>query len=169
MQSGLPNSKNDTCSGGAALEAVNVNGAVHYILYEYYTRTPTATGDQSVVMSLDGPLPGRCDDLLIDYDFGPSSGVVTSIYGWTPSAADACANPLGSGSWGGGTISASLVQTASGANPELTPATANADTFGEFAIDLTAAGVLPADRCATFTTFTSATASVMRQRSTTGR
>ena len=152
VQSGLPNSKNDTCSGGAALEAVNVNGAVHYILYEYYTRTPTATGDQSVVMSLDGPLPGRCDDLLIDYDFGPSSGVVTSIYGWTPSAADACANPLGSGSWGGGTISASLVQTASGANPELTPATANADTFGEFAIDLTAAGVLPADRCATFTT-----------------
>jgi hypothetical protein len=75
VQAGLPNSKNDICSGGAAVEAVNVNGAVHYILYQYYTRTPSATGDQSVVMSLEGPLPGRCDDLLIDYNFGPSSGL----------------------------------------------------------------------------------------------
>ena len=153
VQSGLPNSKNDICSGGAALEAVNVNGAVHYILYEYYTRTPSATGDQSVVMSLEGPLAGRCDDLLIDYNFGPSSGLVTTLYRWTPTAGDACANPLGAGSWGGASVvSGTLVQTASGPNPELSPATANADTFGEFAIDLTASGVLPADRCATFTT-----------------
>jgi len=153
VQAGLPNSKNDICSGGAAVEAVNVNGAVHYILYQYYTRTPSATGDQSVVMSLEGPLPGRCDDLLIDYNFGPSSGLVTSLYRWTPSAADACANPLGAGSWGNATVVAGgLVQTASGANPELTPATANPSTFGEFAIDLTGAGVLPDNRCVTFTT-----------------
>jgi hypothetical protein len=104
-------------------------------------------------MSLEGPLPGRCDDLLIDYNFGPSSGLVTSLYRWTPSAPDACANPLGAGSWGNATVVAGgLVQTASGANPELTPATANPSTFGEFAIDLTGAGVLPDNRCVTFTT-----------------
>ena len=40
VQVGLPNSKNDICSGGAAVEAVNVNGAVHFLLYQYYTRTP---------------------------------------------------------------------------------------------------------------------------------
>jgi len=153
VQAGLPNSKNDICSGGAAVEAVNVNGAVHYMLYQYYTRTPSATGDQSVVMSLNGPLPGRCDDLLLDYNFGPSSGLVTTLYRWTPQVADACANPLGAGSWGNASVvSSGLVQTASGANTELTPATANPSTFGEFAIDLTAAGVLPDNRCVTFTT-----------------
>ncbi len=153
VQAGLPNSKNDICSGGAAAEAVNVNGAVHYLLYQYYTRSPSATGDQSVVTSLNGPLPGRCDDLLIDYNFGPSSGLVTTLYRWTPTVADACANTLGSGSWGGATVlSAGFVQTASGANPELNPATANPSTFGEFAIDLTAAGVMPENRCVTFTT-----------------
>jgi len=153
VQAGLPNSKNDICSGGAAVEAVNVNGAVHYLLYQYYTRTPSATGDQSVVMSLNGPLPGRCDDLLIDYNFGPSSGLVTTLYHWTPTAGDACANALGAGSWGGGTVvGAGFVQTASGPNPELNPDTANPSTMGEFAIDLTASGVLPENHCATFTT-----------------
>jgi uncharacterized repeat protein (TIGR01451 family) len=152
VQVGLPNSKNDICSAGAALEAVNVSGTVHYILYQYYTRTPSATGDQSVVMSLNGPLPGRCDDVLIDYNFGPSSGVVTTAYRWTPTAGDACADPLGAGSWGGSTVASALVQTATGPNPELDPATANPSTFGEFAIDLTASNVLPSDRCVTFTT-----------------
>lgn len=152
VQAGLPNSKNDICSGGAALEAVNVNGAVHYVLYQYYTRTPSATGDQSVVLSLNGPLPGRCDDVLLDFNFGPSSGVVTTADRWLPTAADACANPLGAGSWTGTTIAGSVVDTATGPNPELDAATANPSTLGEFAIDLTAAGILPQDRCLTFTT-----------------
>src|SRR3954454_943496 len=152
VQAGLPNSKNDICSGGAALEAINVNGAVHYLIYQYYTRTPDATGDQSVVLSLNGPLPGRCDDVLLDFNFGPSSGVVTTLYRWTPTAADACANALGAGSWGGTTIAGNLVQSATGANPELDPANANASTMGEFAVDLTAAGIMPENKCAAFTT-----------------
>src|SRR4051812_43481717 len=152
VQAGLPNSKNDICSGGAALEAINVNGAVHYLIYQYYTRTPSATGDQSVVLSLNGPLPGRCDDVLLDFNFGPSSGVVTTLYRWTPTAADACANVLGAGSWGGTTIAGNLVQSATGPNPELDTANANAATMGEFAVDLTAAGILPENKCVSFTT-----------------
>ena len=74
---------------------VNVNGAVALIRYEYYTRTPSATGDQSVVMSNEGPLAGRCDDLLIDYNFGPSSGSVTTLYRWTRNCRRRMCRPAG--------------------------------------------------------------------------
>ena len=41
------NNKDDLCSGGSAIEVVNVNGQYQYVLYSYWARSATATGDMS--------------------------------------------------------------------------------------------------------------------------
>jgi uncharacterized repeat protein (TIGR01451 family) len=147
---GNPTKKGDLCTGAAAAEVIDVDGDIHYILYQYWTREPTATGDVSMFQILEGPRPGRCDDRLLESNYNSSGQPNTtfSVYSWEPTSGPGnCTDPRGSGTWTRAGITG--VQTV-GANTDKGVA-AHSDTFGESAIDLTANGIIPSDTCVTFT------------------
>lgn len=132
--------KTDICEFGAAYEIVDVDGAYHFVLYGYAARSATATGDQSLFFLLDRP-DGQVGDIILEYDFDPSGSSTVVEHRWSGSA------------WVASTLSAG-VQNAVGANPF--EAGANAETFVEFAIDLTANDIFPpivggVEQCVTFT------------------
>ena len=149
--SGKPNEKSDICSSAAAIEVVNVDGDYHYIYYSMWTRSPEGSGDLSVYSVLEGPVAGRSDDRLIEFDYNPNDGTATvRVLRWSGTA------------W---VITQALNNTmfayAIGSNTETQDgglANANTATFGEFAVNLTTAGVLPPDECNTF----SATSAITR-------
>ncbi|WP_345439734.1 hypothetical protein [Microbacterium gilvum] len=131
----FPNKKSDLCSAGGAYEIVDVDGQQHVMLYQYWTRAPEGTGDLSINYSFAGGAAGRAGDILIQFNVNPNGS--TNVIGMA---------------WNG----VSWVQTGSfafqallGPNPDI--AGSIGDTFGEFAIDLTASGILPATGCVTFT------------------
>ncbi|NHI16433.1 DUF11 domain-containing protein [Microbacterium excoecariae] len=132
-----PNKKSDLCDSGAAYEIVDVNGQPHVILYEYWTRAPEGTGDLSVDFLFEGGPAGRAGDRLLHFDYNPNTENASVVgLAWNGSA------------W---VASGGLVfEAAVGTNPDF--AGSQDSTFGEFAVDLTASGFLPADECATFTT-----------------
>lgn len=148
---GKPNEKGDLCSTAAAIEVVNVDGEYHYLYYSMWTRSPDGTGDLSVYSMLAGPLAGRSDDRLIEFDYNPSAGdAVVRVLSWNGSVWYET-NALGSTDFA----------YALGRNTQAVDggtATANHPTFGEYVVNLTTADVLPPDECNTFT----ATSSVSR-------
>ena len=123
-----PLGKGDSCSGAAAVEIVNVitdsgpdagDEQIHYILYNYWTRTFDATGDMTVFQILRGPQEFnpdtvapvlgvdpeyRCDDFLVAFNYEPNNSSVTvESLGWKPTGSGAppytnaqCAGP---GTW----------------------------------------------------------------------
>ncbi|MFF2272499.1 collagen binding domain-containing protein [Agromyces sp. NPDC058136] len=127
------NAKGDACTGGSAYELVNVGGVEHMIFYAYWTRL-SGNGDMTSYQVLEGPNPGRGDDFLIEFNYDPSGNPKTDInlLGWNGS------------SWvdTGTTV---YFQAAVGANTDTNSSAGDNDTFGEFAIDLTASGLLPTD------------------------
>ncbi|MEI2765233.1 MAG: LPXTG cell wall anchor domain-containing protein [Dermatophilaceae bacterium] len=139
------NTKDDLCSGGSAIEVVDVNGQYQYVYYSYWARSASATGDMSVFTLLQGPASGRTDDKLISFDYNSAGGgsITVTVYTWNGA------------SWvSAGTLPATQFQSAVGAN--VSPATggsagANGQTFGEFAVNLTTSGILPETTCQTFT------------------
>jgi prealbumin domain-containing protein len=146
-----PNDKGNLCSGGYAVEAVTApDGQRHHILYAYWTRR-TDNAAVSVYELFEGPDAGRCDDLLLQAMFPAGT---TQFLTWTPEAGDDCANPLGSGSWGaaGRTIDFAFAMGERTEGP--TAGGQQGNTFAEYAIDLTAAGLFGEDSCATFTVST---------------
>ncbi|WP_433676300.1 hypothetical protein [Microbacterium gorillae] len=126
------NNKADLCASGAAYEIVRVDGQQHIILYQYWTRSPDGTGDLTIYQVLEGPLPGRSDDYLIQFDYDSSGGGSISISAL---------------SWNGSgwvvNVAGVYYQAAYGQ----VAATDQTGTFGEMAIDLTASGLLPEDEC----------------------
>ncbi|WP_350347367.1 DUF5979 domain-containing protein [Agromyces sp. G08B096] len=133
-----PNAKGDGCTTASAYEIVDVGGTPHIILYQYWTRLQ-GLGDMTTYQVLAGPNPGSFDDdYLIEFNY-QSSGAQTllRVLDWDGNSWE----PLG------GSIP---YQAAVGTNTD-TPATGNDATFGELAIDLTAAGVLGSGTCKTFT------------------
>ncbi|MFT5135782.1 MAG: hypothetical protein ACI8XV_000808, partial [Arenicella sp.] len=160
------NNKADACSGGAALEVVNIKSAghfpasgdpefeqIHYVLYNYWTRSFDSTGDMTVYQILRGPIkdliPGgaeyRCDDRLIEFNYDPSGTAVTiTSLGWLGDGG--ALDCEGSGSWVNTGVAVGVGATGGNVDPaDLGQATAIEDTFGESAIDLTASGILPED------------------------
>jgi hypothetical protein len=97
------NNKGDACTGAAAYEIVRVTGPGydqdHTILYQYWTRSFDATGDMSVFQILDGPLPGRCDDRLIGFDYNANVQNIASYTAYVWQAADCPGAGTGAGSW----------------------------------------------------------------------
>ncbi len=138
------NNKDDLCSGGSAIEVVNVNGQYQYVLYSYWARSATATGDMSAFTLLQGPVAGRGDDKLVSFDYNSAGGgsVTVTVYTWN-----------GTGWVPAGTLPTTQFQSAIG--PNVSPATggspgANGETFGEFAVNLTTSGILSDNTCQTF-------------------
>lgn len=146
------NDKGNMCSTGAAYEVVvDAQGARHAILYSYWTRL-VGNGSLSLLQNLEGPAAGRCDDVLVVFDYEANLGTVTVHFRrWTPNANDGCANPNGAGQWlpTGQPIDFAY---AVGVRTEGPMPVGNQPqaTFGEFAVDLTTAGLFNPDSCTTF-------------------
>ena len=164
------NNKADACSGAAAVEAVNIKSAgdfptsgdasfeqLHYVLYNYWTRSFDASGDMTVYQVLRGPTDHevaggpeyRCDDILIEFDYDPSgTGVTITSLEWIPDTVGDCE---GDGEWVDSGVAVGVGATGFNTDPADEGAGGgNDDTFGESAIDLTASLILPEDECVTF-------------------
>ncbi|MGU3645637.1 hypothetical protein ACLBXX_11765 [Microbacterium sp. C23T] len=146
------NDKGNMCSTGSAYEVVvDAQGARHAILYSYWTRL-VGNGSLSLLQNLEGPAAGRCDDVLVVFDYESNLGTVTVHFRrWTPNANDGCANPNGAGQWLP-TGQAVDFAWAVGVRTEGPLPVGNQPqaTFGEFAVDLTTAGLFNPDACTTF-------------------
>lgn len=149
------NDKDNICSSAAAYEIVtDAEGVQHAILYTYWTRF-TGNGDMSTIQLLEGPLAGRCDDVLVDFDYDSSAAsLAVSFRRWTPTAGDDCANPNGAGEW---LLTGEPVDFdwSTGIRTEGPPLDNQPQTtFGEFAVDLTTAGLFSPESCSAFTAST---------------
>ncbi|MFD7307500.1 hypothetical protein [Promicromonospora sp. NPDC059942] len=144
-----PNAKGDLCSTGYGVEIVtDAAGSRHAILYGYWTRY-VGNGEVSIFQSLEGPEPGRCDDVLLEFDYA-ASGTTAVVERWTPAAGDGCADPLGAGTWIRQPGTADFDWSV-GVRTEGPPLTNQPqETFGEFAIDLSSAGLFSPEACSTF-------------------
>ncbi|KAF2414481.1 hypothetical protein B1729_04400 [Microbacterium sp. B35-04] len=150
------NEKGDICSTGSAYEVVTDDqGRRHAILYAYWTRL-VGNGSLSLLQSLEGPAAGRCDDILVVFDYESNLGTVTVHFRrWTPTANDACANPNGPGQWVDTGQPVDFAWSV-GVRTEGPLPVGNQPqaTFGEFAVDLTTAGLFDPSACSSFSVST---------------
>ncbi|GAA5197092.1 prealbumin-like fold domain-containing protein [Microbacterium jejuense] len=152
------NAKGDLCSTASAYEVVaDAQGVRHAVLYSYWTRA-VGNGSLSVLQVLEGAAVGRCDDVMVVFDYDSSTSTATMhTRAWVPSAGDACANPNGTGAW---VSTGRVIETAwaVGVRAEGPPlGNQSQATFGEFAVDLTAAGLLSPTQCSSFRVTTALT------------
>lgn len=150
---GATNAKSDGCTGASAYEIVDVTAGgedqLHYILYQYWTRL-SGNGDMTTYQIIAGPDAGRCDDYLLQFDYDSAGGGSTSFS--TLSWNGGCAAGA-SGTWAVQTGPSNMPAAgAVGSGQDSPPSTGEPETFGESAIDLTAAGVMPEDECVSYTT-----------------
>jgi hypothetical protein len=121
------NGKDDICQGFIAWQPVEVpSGGVtstHFVLYGGWQRQLSQTGDMSFFIPLIGG-PTKSNVTLVEFDFNPPATTIVSLLRWNGTAWVSTATP------------ANAFDGAVG--PAVAP------SFGEFAIDLTAAGVIPA-------------------------
>ena len=152
IQSGNVLTKGDVCAVRRAWELVLVpqdptdpaaGGQYHYISYLAWSRV-TTNGEINVLIPLLGTDPNsQFDDVIVDYDFVDNTQTTTlSFLRWNGSTW--VENPLPAGTY--------EAVTAEGVTDPAVPAPQGTNlTFGEYAIDLTAAGLLPEfGPCATF-------------------
>jgi Prealbumin-like fold domain len=161
----IPNSKADLGNFYLTSETVSVSGQDHVMMYLGWTRVNTSgttnfdfeinqaaqpdlttPGPKTLVRTGDGAGPGG-DDILINYDFqGGAQTPTLAIRTWTGtdwSSATPIVAPVGEAEVNRVALANPLAQPPS-------PANAPAFTFGEAAIDLTAAGVIDPDECTGF-------------------
>ncbi|GHF25160.1 DUF11 domain-containing protein [Pseudolysinimonas yzui] len=144
------NNKADGCSSGSAYEVVTDDDDVeHHVLYQYWTRLE-GNGDMSTYQILDGGSTGRCDDILVEFNYvssGPST--VVNILEWTPTTANDC----GASSPGAWTVlQANFPHAAAvGVRVEGPGLPGEPETFGEIAVDLTSNALFDEDACTAFT------------------
>ena len=147
--------KGDLCRTASANEVVvDAEGVRHAVLYTYWTRL-VGNGSLSVLQLLEGPAPGRCDDVLVVFDYESNLGtVLVHFRRWVPAAGDDCADPNGAGEWGRDGRSGRL--RLGGRCPAEGPVLGNQPqaTFGEYAVDLTTAGLFSPEECTTFSVST---------------
>jgi hypothetical protein len=148
---------------------------LNYIYYGFLARRPDATGDSSVYIVLEGPesadlgcgtnnIPNRVDDLMIQFDYDPQRGTTVRTYSWGVVQGNKCEwienNEFAGGNVFEFTTGKNNFIGPSGYGQPFPPTTLNGgqprtdvgdDTFYEFAINLTAAGIVPENRCVNFT------------------
>ena len=138
------NAKANGCSSGSAYEIVDVAGVDHYILYQYWSRLD-GNGDMSTYQLLEGPAAGRCDDILVEFNYD-SAGDTTEVnlLGWNGDCAVG-----GDGTWE--VLEADVAHDAAvGVRVEGPDLPAEPETFGEIAVDLTAGGLFDGEGCTGF-------------------
>lgn len=135
--------KADISSIASAYEIVTVDGEDHVILYQAWWRQ-CAIGEMATYQVLEGPLPGRADDHLIEFNYDDSSGdTFVSLLGWSGTAWVPSEDEV-------------FFQAAIGINDRVPESWlqrgggTGAGTFAEIAINLTASGLFAADSCDTY-------------------
>lgn len=144
------NDKGDLCSTASAYEVVtSPDGIRHLVLYNYWTRL-VGNGSLSVLQLLEGPALGRCDDILVVFDYDSSGSNVTVQFRRWATVGD-CANPNSAGTWipSGDPIDFAWAVGVRTEGP-LPVGNQPQATFGEFGVDLTAAGLFSPQECTTF-------------------
>jgi uncharacterized repeat protein (TIGR01451 family) len=141
--------KGDGCSFATAYEVItDGSGVDHYVLYGYWTRLE-GNGNMTTYQTLEGGKPGRCDDYLVEFNYDDSSSMTSvRVLEWTPNSGD-CVNPAGAGTWSA-VVPNFPYHAAVGVRTEGPDLPAETETFGEFAVDLTLAGLFSEDSCTAF-------------------
>lgn len=158
------NNKSDICTAAQAWELVRVTQGApgdtdyydqnHAMLYQYWTRSFDASGEVTIFQAFsDGQANGNCGDFMVGFDYDDNINDVAHYrtYRW---ADNAQADPLcAGGSWAIANPAITGGAGAAGVNTDVVPAgeTGAQGTFGESAIDLTAAGLLDQSKCTTLT------------------
>lgn len=150
------NSKADGCSSGGAYEVITDSHSVdHYVFYQYWTRL-SGDGDMSLYQLLEGAEPGRCDDILVEFNYdspnnqNEAAKTQVNILTWTPEVAapDGC-DAGDKGAWT--TLRADFPHEAKvGVRTEGPALPGEPETFGEIAIDLTFGSLFDEDGCTSF-------------------
>ena len=156
----IPSNKSDLLRFYVAHERVGQPGSAHDFLYLGWVRADnlgTANMDfefnQSNVLTANGRTVQRTPgDMLITYGFTGGSQVSLGLSRWT--ATGPCESSPSAPCWGPvmpltGFAEGAVNETAAVYDP-VAGISIPALTFGEAAIDLTAAGVFPADACVSF-------------------
>ncbi len=141
VQSGSILTKGDICSVWQSWEIVETGGEYEFIFYGAWTR-PNVNGEINILYPLLGEdTTTNADDLLISYDFEDNTNQTTvTVLNWDGNSWEPTPPP-------GEAFEA--ITTRGGASQ--TQDSLDPFTFGEFAINLTAAGILPQDGpCTTF-------------------
>lgn len=149
------NAKSDGCSSGGAYEVITDDeGVDHYVFYQYWTRL-SGNGDMSLYQLLEGADPGRCDDILVEFNYNSPTNKLgaqtqVNILQWTPTvAAPAGCDPADPGTWT--TLQANFPHDAVvGVRTEGPALPGEPETFGEIAIDLTFGNLFDEDGCTSF-------------------
>jgi uncharacterized repeat protein (TIGR01451 family) len=143
------NDKTNGCSFGAAHEIVFDGAVDHHILYGYWTLAAN-NGATTTYQLLDSGSTGRCGDYLLEFIYAPSAGATTvRVLEWIP---DSACGVSDSGTWSAVAdefpYDASVGSRAEGPLPYPT----QDGSFGEYAVDLTLAGLFDDESCTAFTT-----------------
>ncbi len=149
------NAKSDGCSSGGAYEIVTDDeGVDHYVFYQYWTRL-SGNGDMSLYQLLEGADPGRCDDILVEFNYNSPTNKLgaqtqVNILEWTPTVAAPAGCDAGDpGAWT--TLQANFPHDAKvGVRTEGPGLPGEPETFGEIAIDLTFGNLFDEDGCTSF-------------------
>jgi uncharacterized repeat protein (TIGR01451 family) len=143
------NDKTNGCSFGAAHEIVSDGGTEHHILYGYWTLAANS-GATTTYQLLDSGSVGRCGDFLLEFVYAPSAGTTTvRVLEWIPSAGCGV-NDLGAWSPVADEFPYDAAVGARAEGPE--PYPTEDGSFGEYAVDLTLAGLFDDESCTAFTT-----------------
>jgi hypothetical protein len=119
--------KGDLCRVWHAVEYLSTNGRARPVFYGAWSRPANVSGEITVFYPLVGPAVGKSDDVLVAFQYDSARGGARGvIWRWS------------------GTIWRPTTQTA---GFEVAVDDSSSPTFGEFALDLVAAGIVPPGSC----------------------
>jgi len=137
----------DLCSAGYAVEALSDGvGLRHFMLYGYFTRANGGTASFATSVVFEGPLPGRCDDIMLDVLWPDGNAVLRE---WVPTSGN-CNAVDGPGQWRESNRTIDFTHAA-GVRTEGPNLNTDPNTFFEYGIDLTNAGLFGDSVCSTYT------------------
>jgi len=142
VQAGSILTKGDICSVWQSWEIVQTGSEYEFIFYGAWTR-PNVNGEINILYPLLGEdTTTNADDLLISYDFEDNTNQTTvTVLNWDGNSWEPTPPP--GEAFEAITTRGGVAQSQDSLDPF---------TFGEFAVNLTAAGILPQDGpCTTFT------------------
>ncbi|HSO69405.1 MAG TPA: hypothetical protein VLQ67_07165 [Arachnia sp.] len=152
VEGGIPPNKNDLTQFQVAYEMGTNDHVFLYLSWERLMNSGSANLDFEInkIFNEDWTEETRgtidlgrsAGDLLVTYDFSGSGTPVIGLYVWTTTGTPTCAAGRGVPCWAGDG-SLDPTEAIAGVDP-------NTGLFGEAAIDLTAAGVIPAGSCTAY-------------------
>src|SRR5262249_23422395 len=103
-------------------------------------------GSVSIDTVFQSPTAGRCDDLMLDMQFPEKTA---QFLDWQPASGN-CTNVNGPGAWGPSGRTVDFLRATGEADEGSPVSNQQQNTFMEFGIDLTSAGLFGDSGCSTF-------------------